>query len=342
MVAPSQPTGTEMSQTIWDTSGDVDLRWHKRKGPSMGMPGWAGLVIVALGLALVGTFAWQGGKYVLKRMNRGPGSAYGATASAAARARARVPEWQNDAEAAFRDGAADSSAANVDGAEMDVDRGAEIINEARARQLTAPPDFFDVAIRTLDQVLQAHPDNGRLIEHTSLARIELAQMRTMVPAPAPAGGMTTADAPPGSAQEKTVADETLVARGRGAAAVTIPVYAPISIPANATYDESRARGNILDATLMADDAEVLLPPASRLVTDGVRVRDLTVKGASQTLDGIYWENVTFIGTRLRYDGGEISLHSVRFINCTFGMPSDERGARLATAIALGESSIVIE
>jgi hypothetical protein len=331
-----------MSRTIWDTSGEVDRQWHKRKVPAMGIPGWAGLVIVALGLALAGTLAWQGGKYVLGRLKGTSLSAYAATASGSARGRARVPEWQNDAQAAFRDGVVDSTAANFDGSEMDVDRGAEIISEARERQLTAPPDFFDVAIRTLDQVVQAHPDNDRLIEHTALARIELAQMRSMVPAAVPSDGVAAADASAGSVLEKTVAVETLLPKGPGAAAVTVPVYSPISIPPNSTYDASRVHGNILDATMMADDAEVLLPPASRLMTDGVRVRDVTVKGASQTLDGIYWENVTFIGTRLRYDGGEISLHSVRFINCTFGMPPDERGARLATAIALGQSSVVIE
>lgn len=308
----------------------------------MGIPGWAGLAIIALGLALIGTLAWQGGKYALNRLEGPSGSAFAATASTAARARARVPEWQNDAQAAFRDGLADSTSSNIDGAEMDIDRGAEIINEARARQLTAPPDFFELAIRTLDQAVGARPDNDRLIEHAALARIELAQMRTLVPAPDASDAAVSGHPHAPGVQEKTVADEAPVAKGPAAAAVEVPVYGPISLPANTTFDVGRAHGNILDATLMADDAEILLPPASRMTSDGVRVRDLTLKGASQTLDGIYWENVTFVGTRLRYDGGEISLHNVRFINCTFGMPPNERGARLASAIALGQSTVVIE
>lgn len=333
-----------MAHASWETSSDLERRWLKRKAPSMGIPGWAGLVIVALGLTLAGMGVWEGGKYVLNRLR--PSSVSASTTSgnilgsSLGHLRARVPEWQGEAQTAFRDGIADATSGNIDGAEIDVDRGAEILSEARSHQLIASPDFFELTIRTLDQVVQAHPDSDRLIEHTALARLELAQMRTMLPA----GTGTVSDASRGSsgsgAEEKPA-----VIPSSGDLAVTqktVEVSAPVSIGANSTYDAARAHGTLLDATMMAGDAEILLPPASRLVSDGVRVRNLTLKAASQTLDGVYWENVTFIGTRLRYDGGEVSLHNVRFINCTFGMPSNERGARLASAIALGESSIVIE
>jgi hypothetical protein len=52
--------------------------------------------------------------------------------------------------------------------------------------------------------------------------------------------------------------------------------------------------------------------------------------------------VTFIGARLRYEGGQISLQNVKFIRCRFGFNTDERGARLADAIALGQKSIEIQ
>lgn len=335
-----------MAHASWETSSDLERRWLKRKTPSMGIPGWAGLVIVALGLTLAGMVVWEGGKYVMNRLRPSAVSASTSSAnilaSSMARVRARVPEWQTQAQDAFRDAVADSTANSLDNAEMAVDRGAEILTEARARVLTAPPDFFDLAIRTLDQVVQSHPDNDRLVEHTVLARVELAQMRTMVPVPSTSDATPPGSPPAGSVQEKIAAEEQLLPNVQAGASKTIRIYSPISIPANSTYDTVRARGSVIDATLMAGDAEILLPPASRINTDGVRVLDLTLKGASQTLDGVYWENVTFVGTRLRYDGGEVSLHNVRFINCTFGMPSDERGSRLATAIALGQSSVVIE
>jgi len=74
----------------------------------------------------------------------------------------------------------------------------------------------------------------------------------------------------------------------------------------------------------------------------VRVEGLTIAGAAQTVDAIRWKDVTFVGTRLRYEGGEVSVQNVRFTNCTFGFSTDERGARLADAIALGQTSFVMQ
>jgi len=344
-----------MAHAIWDTSGDANRRWNKRKAPSMGIPAWAGLLIVVLGLALAGTLLWQGGKYAWQRLNGSSGVSPGGSANASPSnpapgnapgiVRARVPEWQVEAQEAFRDGVTDATTGNIDGAEMDLDRGAELLTEARARQMTPSPDFFDVAIRTIDQVAHAQPDNDRLVEHATLARIELAQMRTMLPAATPASGdgVAAAVVAGGASSSRDAAEDSPAKPGeKGAEFKTLQILAPLSIAANTTYDAAKAGGDVLDATMMAEDAEVLLPPASRLFTDGVRVRNITVKGASQTLDGVFWENVTFIGTRLRYDGGEVDLRNVRFIDCTFGMEPNDRGARLATAIALGQTTIVIE
>ena len=94
--------------------------------------------------------------------------------------------------------------------------------------------------------------------------------------------------------------------------------------------------------LMPDTAEILMPPARRSFEDNVRVENLSIAGASQTLDAIRWTNVTFIGTRLRYEKGPLDLENVHFIDCTFEFPSDDRGARLANAIALGQTSFVSE
>jgi hypothetical protein len=107
-------------------------------------------------------------------------------------------------------------------------------------------------------------------------------------------------------------------------------------------DPSSLGGDTIDATLMPETLEILLPPSTRLFVDNVRVQNLTIEGASQTLDGIHWKNVTFVGTRLRYESGELDLQNVHFVRCTFGLPTDQRGARLANAIALGRSSITIE
>jgi acyl dehydratase len=114
------------------------------------------------------------------------------------------------------------------------------------------------------------------------------------------------------------------------------------LAANELLDSGALHGNYIDATLMPDTSEILLPPSTRVMADGVSVDGLTIAGAAQTLDGIRWKNVTFVGTRLRYEGGEVSLQNVRFKNCTFGFSTDERGARLADAIALGQQTFVMQ
>ena len=77
---------------------------------------------------------------------------------------------------------------------------------------------------------------------------------------------------------------------------------------------------------MPDTSEVLLPPSSRAFADNIRIENLTIEGAAQTLDGIHWRNVTFIGTRLRYEGGPIDLQNVQFVRCSFGLTTDDRDA----------------
>jgi hypothetical protein len=126
------------------------------------------------------------------------------------------------------------------------------------------------------------------------------------------------------------------------AASQVFVGAPRILAIGAVLNPASLGGNLLDATSMPSSAEILEPPPSRIFADNVHVENLTIAGAAQTLDGIHWKNVTFIGTHLRYEGGEVDLHDVRFIHCMFGFPSDDRGGRLATAIARGQTTVVIE
>ena len=59
-----------------------------------------------------------------------------------------------------------------------------------------------------------------------------------------------------------------------------------------------------------------------------------VEDASQTLDGFGWTNVTFINMRIRYRGGDTELHNVRFVNCTFDFPNDQKGNQMVSDIAI--------
>lgn len=144
-------------------------------------------------------------------------------------------------------------------------------------------------------------------------RIELAQLRS-----------AQDPAPPESLSPKRVA-----------------IHSPYSIPRDSTFDPRAPGGNFVDATQMVSSAEILEPPLSRSFADNVGVENLTLAGAAQTLDGIRWRRVTFIGTRLRDQGGEVDLENVHFVHCTFGFADNDREAHLAKAIALGQSPIHI-
>jgi hypothetical protein len=81
--------------------------------------------------------------------------------------------------------------------------------------------------------------------------------------------------------------------------------------------------------------------SNNIVIDGPAVFIGMVPDATQTLDGIHWVNgVTFVNMRIRYNGGEVELNNVRFVNCIFELPPSNRGAQLALAVA-GTKNITI-
>ena len=169
------------------------------------------------------------------------------------------------------------------------------------------------------------------------------------PAGTPGAGSSSAPSaanqPPAAANSKSAVNSSSAGNSKSVANPApgqVFVGAPRILAMGAVLNPASLGGNLLDATTMPSGAEILEPPMSRIFADNVHVENLTIAGAAQTLDGIHWKNVTFIGTHLRYEGGEVDLHDVRFIHCMFGFPSDDRGGRLATAIARGQTTVVIE
>jgi hypothetical protein len=78
------------------------------------------------------------------------------------------------------------------------------------------------------------------------------------------------------------------------------------------------------------------------VPGGVRlVSGLVALTPSQTLDGIAWENVVFVNTRIRYLGGPVTLKNVRFVNCTFDIKSSAPGEDLLQYAVLNKSELTI-
>lgn len=83
---------------------------------------------------------------------------------------------------------------------------------------------------------------------------------------------------------------------------------------------------VMDASGLHKNMQIFQAPPSALFADGVWVEGVGVLGGSQTLDGIHWRDVTFVGSHIRYTGGEIELRNVRFVHCTFEITSDARSA----------------
>jgi hypothetical protein len=340
-----------MGRSLWDTASGRDRRWSKRGGGYPAAPGYVRVVIILLAVALVGTLAWQGIQALLHPAAKYPTVTVPGTANYVARsgtaAGAATPAWQADVADALQGATAEGTAGNVTAAEVQVDRAASIVMSARMQGQKPAADFYVKSLAGLDKALATAPENTRLIEHVTLARMELADLRSADDGKA-ASGANADDAPdltsyPGASATpiSNVGPDT-EARHAKSVPGHVVMASPRAVGADAMVDPGTAGGNYLDATLMPETSEVLLPPATRKLADGVRVEGLTIEGASQTLDGVRWRNVTFVGARLRYEGGEISLQDVKFVRCRFGFTTDARGAKLADEIALGKTTIEMQ
>jgi hypothetical protein len=326
-------------------------RWIRRKEP-IPMPWFARPMLILLSLALIGTLTWQGVQYAVHGRQRAAESI--ATPPVAPSATGQAA-WQRDVIVSLDEASRHASEADLAPTEVAVDHAASILTLARVKSQAAPADFFDVIVRKLDEILGAYHQNTRLIEHVTLARIDLAQLRSASEAmpsgvptalkptdlllPNAAAASANPEVNPGSGPQ---VGDAAASDTNKVAANHVVLRAPRELATSSVLNSDSLGANFLDATNMPSAAEILEPPSSRLFADDVRVEGLTIAGATQTIDGIHWKNVTFIGTRLRYEGGEADLHNVRFIQCMFGFTTDERGARIANAIALGQNTIVIE
>ncbi|MGA8220948.1 MAG: hypothetical protein WB780_04780 [Candidatus Acidiferrales bacterium] len=301
--------GILMAYDIYNQPSGRSRRWVRRKGREASVPVWARWLILILCAVTVAVIGWDRVPRLMQGARKSP-----VTEASTAAVRLAPVDWQADVGHSLEDAVRWASGGDITQAEVAVDRAAAFVNVARLRSRDAKPEFFETAIGQLDLIVASHPENERLSEHAGLMEIELAELRS---------SMETAPAQTGTTNR-------------------VAMYAPRAINRDATLDPRTLGGNVLDATAMPSSAEILEPPSSRLFVDSVRVENVTLEGAVQTLDGMHWKNVTFIGTRLRYEGGEVDLENVHFVRCTFGLTTDERGERIATAVALGRTSLVIE
>jgi len=292
-------------------------------------PRYLAWVVVIGALALVGRLAWQGWRYFSRPEESAPVAVATAPAPNAEGDGVFAP-WEHNMLVSIDTAAREAQTGQMVAAEMDIDRAALIATDVRLASRVTQADFFAVALGALDRVPTTESGDADMLDHVTQARVALAELRSSQ------GGK--AETPAGGDQLATVATNP-AAKKRDEKKISID--APRELDADSLLDPSTLGGTYLDATFMPDTSEILLPPATRAFADNVRVENLTIGGAAQTLDGIHWRNVTFVGTHLRYESGELDLQNVRFVNCRFGFPSNASGARLANAIALGQTSVTI-
>lgn len=317
---------------------------------------------MALAIAVVSVSVWAIHDLIAQHMSRR--NSFASAALEVIRGTDFSP-WQLDVLNSLETAAQEVGRGNVVQAEVDVDRVRSVLADAQRQSQKAEPDFFQLTIAGLNRIWNQRPDDDALFQHVAQVRIELATVRAAqngseIPEPAAQADSVVASAPASVASDvipafhgganaanaaapfvaNSPAKENLEREASGEKKLSL--LAPREVAANTKLNPASLGHNYLDATRMAESAEVLVPPATRSIRDNVLVEDLTIAGASQTLDGIRWHNVTFIGTRVLYAKGPLDLENVHFVNCTFELPPDDRGARLADAVALGVTSFSSE
>jgi hypothetical protein len=93
-------------------------------------------------------------------------------------------------------------------------------------------------------------------------------------------------------------------------------------------------GVAIDATGMPLGEDLFVAPTNSVEKNKDLIHGGILIGSSQTLDGIEWQNVTFIGTKIKYTGGSTKLENVTFVNCIFDVLPSTNGIRLANYAAL--------
>jgi hypothetical protein len=184
-----------------------------------------------------------------------------------------------------------------------------IIAKASVEKTKAPPDFFRETIESLDSI--GSTTNNSLISTVHTAQVMLAEYRSALEPP-----------PPPTATKKVLEYSYESAPPKeGRTTLVFTVNSNVEMIGGAP--ERRTFGN----------------------TD-ITFNNIVVEApnhAKQTLDGIHWHNVTFVGAHIIYLGGDLDLQYVRFVNCTFNVPTspNPRGTQFIDYTVLAQNKLTI-
>lgn len=187
-------------------------------------------------------------------------------------------------------------------------KAASTFAAASEKKLPAPPEYFVDSIEIVNGVAQA-PHAAQLSQGLQNVRLSLAQYRSSL----------------------------VVAQ--------VPYEHKVIVGPNSGLTPGKPftmKGGYFDITQLPRDFVQSVPPNTFTLADNVNIQGATIVGGMQTLDGIHWSGVTFIGTHIKYRGGQLDLDHVTFVACTFDAPNNNRGAQFANYVALMEPQLQIQ
>lgn len=72
---------------------------------------------------------------------------------------------------------------------------------------------------------------------------------------------------------------------------------------------------------------------------GIAIRGLALKNCSQLLDGLYWKDMLFVDSHIKYSGGPVILENVIFLNCTFEVGTGNESFQVLEYAALDKRDL---
>ena len=212
----------------------------------------------------------------------------------------------------------EAKAGQKDNANSHIQQATDILQNLSDDHAPAPNSFFESAITTLNQLRSTNIDQANVHQ----ASVKLAEYRSALN-PAPPLPKRTGEPPNNS---------TIVAVRFTPTMITFSDSVILPTPAKPlTLD---GYGAALDGRQLPPNKEFLIPSTRSLDTNPFIVKGLIILSGTQSLDYITWQDVTFINTRIKYAGGPTRLVNVRFVNCTFDLPTNDFGAQIAEYVTL--------
>jgi len=196
---------------------------------------------------------------------------------------------------------------------------ASLVAVLQTEKRPAGSEFFASVVQQVDAIQLV--DRGELFRQKFKVRLALANYRSRL--------NTEPPIPKAKAEFQSPSDISL--------GFSYQIFGTVYLPKNFHLSAAVPLGVALDGEHQPRTQDILTPPSDSLEDNNVSVNGMILIGASQTLDGIDWENVAFINMRIIYRRGSMKLSNVQFINCTFDLPNNQAGARIADYAALGKT-----